>query len=120
MKEGEGEGDIIIKIDKCKIGGDDGEKSRNVSVEKKEKGSGVKKSPKPPRPPGPRGLSLDAADQKLIKEILMIKRARIKAKPLPLRKTNPSSTPNFIAMLFTLLFCLVILFQGTSTTTTTS
>ncbi|XP_042019873.1 uncharacterized protein LOC121767619 isoform X1 [Salvia splendens] len=75
---------------------------------------------KPPRPP--RGLSLDAADQKLIKEIselLMMKRARIerikalkKAKAAKGMSSSASSAGNFIAMLFTLLFCIVIIFQG--------
>ncbi|XP_057806108.1 uncharacterized protein LOC131021045 [Salvia miltiorrhiza] len=76
---------------------------------------------KPPRPP--RGLSLDAADQKLIKEIsdlLMIKRARIE-RLKALKKTraaakgmssSPSSAGSFIAMLFTLVFCILIIFQG--------
>lgn len=72
---------------------------------------------KPPRPP--RGLSLDAADQKLIKEIselLMIKRARIE-RVRALKKTKAakgmsSSAGNLIAMLFTLVFCIVIIFQG--------
>ncbi|KAG6764047.1 hypothetical protein POTOM_031501 [Populus tomentosa] len=70
---------------------------------------------KPPRPP--RGPSLDAADQKLIKEIselAMLKRARIeRMKALKkLKATKPSSNNNLFAMVFTILFCLVILFQG--------
>lgn len=75
---------------------------------------------KPPRPP--RGLSLDAADQKLIKEIselLMIKRARIerikalkKMKAAKGMSASASSGGNLIAMLFTVLFCIVIIFQG--------
>lgn len=75
---------------------------------------------KPPRPP--RGLSLDAADQKLIKEIselLIIKRARIermkalkKTKAAKGTSASASSSGNLIAMLFTLLFCIVIIFQG--------
>ncbi|KAH6833066.1 transmembrane protein [Perilla frutescens var. hirtella] len=75
---------------------------------------------KPPRPP--RGLSLDAADQKLIKEIselLMIKRARIermkalkKTKAAKGTSASASSSGNLVAMLFTVLFCIVIIFQG--------
>lgn len=71
---------------------------------------------KPPRPP--RGPSLDAADQKLIQEIselAMLKRARIeRMKALKKLKatTKPSSNSNLYAMVFTVLFCLVILFQG--------
>ncbi|KAK4433856.1 hypothetical protein Salat_0548300 [Sesamum alatum] len=81
----------------------------------------AKKPPKPPRPP--RGLSLDAADQKLIKEIselARIKRARIERMKLLKRmkaakassSASASSSGNFIAMLFTILFCMVIIFQG--------
>ena len=70
---------------------------------------------KPPRPP--RGPSLDAADQKLIKEIselAMLKRARIeRMKALKkLKATKPSSNNNLFAIVLTILFCLVILFQG--------
>ncbi|KAK6146245.1 hypothetical protein DH2020_020114 [Rehmannia glutinosa] len=95
----------------------------NVSKSaKKEKrlSMSAKKPPKPPRPP--RGLSLDAADQKLIKEIselAMIKRARIermkalkKMKAAKASSASTSSSGNLIAMLFTILFCIVILFQG--------
>ncbi|GER43976.1 hypothetical protein STAS_20856 [Striga asiatica] len=81
----------------------------------------AKKPPKPPRPP--RGLSLDAADQKLIKEIselAMIKRARIE-RMRALKKMRAgakassgasSSSGNLIAMLFTVVFCIVVIFQG--------
>lgn len=78
----------------------------------------AKKPPKPPRPP--RGLSLDAADQKLIQEfaqLAMMKRARterMKAlKKMKAAKASSSSSGNLFAMLFTVIFCLVILFQGT-------
>ncbi|CAI0626499.1 unnamed protein product [Linum tenue] len=79
-----------------------------------------KKSPKPPRPP--RGPSLDAADLKLIKEIselAMLKRARIERikamKKAKVAKQSPvSSTGNLFAMVFTVLFFLVILCQGMS------
>ncbi|CAI0626498.1 unnamed protein product [Linum tenue] len=78
------------------------------------------KSPKPPRPP--RGPSLDAADLKLIKEIselAMLKRARIERikamKKAKVAKQSPvSSTGNLFAMVFTVLFFLVILCQGMS------
>jgi hypothetical protein len=60
---------------------------------------------------------LDAADQKLIKEIselAMLKRARIeRMKALKkVKATKASSNSNLFAMVFTILFCLVILFQG--------
>ncbi|CAN4106331.1 unnamed protein product [Withania somnifera] len=79
-------------------------------------------SKKPPRPP--RGLSLDAADQKLIKEIAelaMVKRARIervkalkKMKAAKASSTSSSSTGSVLAFLFTVLFFLVLCFQGIS------
>ncbi|KAK2990208.1 hypothetical protein RJ640_014660 [Escallonia rubra] len=85
---------------------------KKVEKEKRKKPS----AKKPPRPP--RGLSLDAADQKLIKEIAeiaMMKRARIeRMKALKKMKASKasSSVGNFLAMLLTILFLLVILFQG--------
>ncbi|XP_021906730.1 uncharacterized protein LOC110821258 [Carica papaya] len=90
------------------------------SVEKdKHKKSSNKKAPKPPRPP--RGPSLDAADQKLIREIAelaMLKRARIERmkalKKMKAAKASSSSNGNLFAILFTILFCLVIIFQGMS------
>lgn len=84
------------------------------------KSTSAKKPTKPPRPP--RGLSLDAADQKLIKELselAMIKRARIermkalkKMKEAKASSISASSSGNLMAILFTLLFCVVIIFQG--------
>lgn len=84
-------------------------------VKEKRKKTSNKKAPKPPRPP--RGPSLDAADQKLIKEIselAKLKRARIeRMKALKIMKAaKASSNSNLFAMLFTVLFCLVIIFQG--------
>ncbi|KAL5541496.1 hypothetical protein UlMin_009206 [Ulmus minor] len=87
-------------------------------VKEKRKKTSNKKAPKPPRPP--RGPSLDAADQKLIREIselAMLKRARterMKAlKKMKAAKASSSSS-NLFAMVFTFLFCLVIIFQGIS------
>lgn len=82
---------------------------------KKNKKASAKKPPRPPR-----GLSLDAADQKLIREIAeiaMLKRARIERmkaikKMKAAKASSSSSSGNLFAMLFTILFCLVILFQG--------
>ena len=82
-------------------------------VEEKRKKTSNKKPPRPPR-----GPSLDAADQKLIKEIselAMLKRARIERMKKALKKvkaTKASPNSNLFAMVFTILFCLVILFQG--------
>ncbi|KAF5752118.1 hypothetical protein HS088_TW01G00025 [Tripterygium wilfordii] len=87
-------------------------------VREKRKKTSNKKSLKPPRPP--KGPSLDAADQKLIREITelaTLKRARIERmkalKKMKAAKTS-SSNGNFLAMVFTILFCLVIIFQGMS------
>ncbi|KAJ0034422.1 hypothetical protein Pint_24304 [Pistacia integerrima] len=87
-------------------------------VKEKRKKSSNKKAPKPPKPP--RGPSLDSADLKLIKEITeiaMLKRARIeRMKALKKMKAAKQSSPNsnILAMVFTVLFCLVIIFQGLS------
>ncbi|KAM5568693.1 hypothetical protein ABKV19_016296 [Rosa sericea] len=84
----------------------------------KRKKTSNKKAPKPPRPP--RGPSLDAADQKLIKELSEIakwKRARVERmkalKKMKAAKASSSNT-NIYAMVFTVLFCVVLLFQGIS------
>lgn len=89
----------------------------NKTGKEKRKTKSTKKPPKPPRPP--RGLSLDAYDQKLIKEIAqlaMMKRTRIERvkalKKIKASKASSSSSGNLFAMLFTIVFCLVILFQG--------
>ena len=81
----------------------------------------TKSATKPPRPP--RGLSLDAYDQKLIKEIAqlaMMKRARVERikalKKIKAAKASSSSSGNLFAMLFTIVFFLVILFQGINRT----
>lgn len=89
------------------------------NVKDKRKSTSAKKPPRPPR-----GLSLDAADQKLIKEIAeitMIKRARIerikalkKMKAAKASSTSSSSAGNVLALLFTLLFFVVLCFQGMS------
>ncbi|XP_050372563.1 uncharacterized protein LOC126790394 [Argentina anserina] len=91
------------------------EKTRQKDKRKK---TSNKKPPKPPRPP--RGPSLDAADQKLIKElseIAMWKRARVERmkalKKMKAAKAS-SSNSNVYAMVFTILFCVVLIFQGIS------
>lgn len=85
-------------------------------LKEKRKKTTNKKPPKPPRPP--RGPSLDAADHKLIKEIselAMLKRARterMKAlKKMKAAKSSPKGSSIF-AMVMTILFFLVIIFQG--------
>ncbi|MCD9640847.1 hypothetical protein HAX54_026553 [Datura stramonium] len=88
----------------------------------KRKSTSAKNPSKPPRPP--RGFSLDAADQKLIKEIAelaMIKRARIermkalkKMKAAKASSTSSVLNGSSIALLFTIFFFFVLLFQGMS------
>ncbi|XP_062174388.1 uncharacterized protein LOC133879700 [Alnus glutinosa] len=87
-------------------------------LKEKRKKTSNKKAPKPPRPP--RGPSLDAADQKLIKEIselAMLKRARVERmkalKKMKAAKSSPKGSSIF-AMVMTILFFLVIIFQGMS------
>ncbi|KAL9385117.1 hypothetical protein Peur_022127 [Populus x canadensis] len=89
---------------------------RKDVVEKRIKN--LKKPPKPPRPP--KGLSLDAADQKLMKEITelaMRKRARIERlkalKKMRAAKTSSWSS-SLSAMVITIIFCLIIIYQGIS------
>ncbi|GLT64905.1 hypothetical protein SLA2020_373680 [Shorea laevis] len=84
--------------------------------EEKQKKTNVRKPPKPPRPP--KGPILDAADQKLVREIselAMRKRARIKRiqalKKMKAAKSSSTSS-SLSALIVTLLFCLVIIFQG--------
>lgn len=103
------------------------------------KAAKVKKAPKPPRPP--KGPSLDAADMRLIKEIsrvAMKKRERIerlkalkkmKAARLPSPSSSsssssssfsPSSGGTISAMVITILFFLVLIFQGISSSSSSS
>lgn len=86
------------------------------SVEQKYEKPNSRKAPKPPRPP--RGPSLDAADHKLVREIAelaMRKRARIeRSKAMKRMKTTKGSKSysSLSAMIVTLLFCLIVIFQG--------
>ncbi|XWS53491.1 hypothetical protein CRYUN_Cryun10bG0005800 [Craigia yunnanensis] len=95
----------------------------NKLVKEKRKSLGNKKPPKPPRPP--RAPSLDAADQKLIREIAelaRLKRAKIvRMKALKKMKAAKakSSNSNIFAMVFTVIF-FVIMFQGMSSRGTTT
>ncbi|XP_055811185.1 uncharacterized protein LOC129880937 isoform X2 [Solanum dulcamara] len=108
-------GSVSVFIDEASLA----EKKKS---KEKRKSTSAKKPPKPPRPP--RGLSLDAADHKLIKEIAelaMIKRARterMKAlKKMKAAKASPPSSAlngSSLALLFTIFFFFVLLFQGIS------
>lgn len=73
----------------------------------------LKKPPKPPRPP--KSLSLVASDEKLVQEISILKRARIERIKALKRKKNAkakSSSSNLLAMIVTVIFCLIIVWQG--------
>uniref|UniRef100_A0A7N0UH11 Uncharacterized protein n=1 Tax=Kalanchoe fedtschenkoi TaxID=63787 RepID=A0A7N0UH11_KALFE len=85
----------------------------------KHKKINVKRPPKPPRPP--KGPSLDAADLKLIRELSELaleKRMRIERmkdlKKMRASKAAPpsSSCNSSAALIVTVLFCLIILYQG--------
>ncbi|KAL3814624.1 hypothetical protein ACJIZ3_015892 [Penstemon smallii] len=81
----------------------------------KSKKHNSKRAPKPPRPP--KGPLLDASDMKLLKEIseLNLKRKRMeRIRTLKNRKKEkPSSlNRNLLPLLVTVIFFLVIIFQG--------
>ncbi|OIT30662.1 PREDICTED: uncharacterized protein LOC109209681 isoform X1 [Nicotiana attenuata] len=75
------------------------------------------KPPKPPRPP--KGPSLDAADIKFVKEISEIaiwkrrRTERIKALKKIKKESASPSKMNILATVITVLFFLIIIFQGT-------
>lgn len=101
--EGEDNHELMVLVEK------------NLTEEKCKK-TNSRKPPKPPRPP--KGPLLDAADQKLVREIAelaMRKHARIKRikamKKMKAAKASSSSS-SLSDMVITVLFCLVILFQG--------
>ncbi|KAF9688183.1 hypothetical protein SADUNF_Sadunf02G0170600 [Salix dunnii] len=88
-------------------------------VQEKHLQKSLRKPPKPPRPP--RSLSLDASDKKLMKEIAelaMRKRARIERlkalKKMRAEKASSSSS-SLSAMFITIIFCLIIIYQGMKT-----
>ena len=100
-----------------------GEKAEDTFMEKekvnekrKKTSFNNKKHPKPPRPPG--APSLDEADMKFVKEISERARLRHKSRESvkALKKMKaikaPSFNINLIAMIITIIFCLVIIFQG--------
>ncbi|CAL0325434.1 unnamed protein product [Lupinus luteus] len=91
-----------------------------TSVKEKRKMSSHKKAPKPPRPP--RAPSLDSADLKLIREIseiAMLKRSRIERmkalkKMRAAKSSSSSSSSSMFAIVFTVVFCILIILQGMS------
>ncbi|CAN4110944.1 unnamed protein product [Withania somnifera] len=74
------------------------------------------KPPKPPRPP--KGPSLDASDVKLVKEISELaiwkrrRTERVNALKKVTKESGSSSKMNILATMITILFFLVITFQG--------
>lgn len=111
----------MVKAENKFLVGKDSVKSveNNSPVKEKRKKSGNKKAAKPPRPP--KAPSLDAADHKLIREITelaMLKRARIERlkvlKKMKAAKSSSSSgsSSSMFALVFTFVFCIVILLQG--------
>lgn len=112
--------DVMIVTNKPMMGRDSANRAQQTPVREKRKKASNKKAPKPPRPP--KAPSLDAADHKLIREIselAMLKRARIERmkalkKMKVVKSSSPSSsnTSSLLAMVFTVVFFVVIIFQG--------
>ncbi|XP_022846968.1 uncharacterized protein LOC111369618 isoform X1 [Olea europaea var. sylvestris] len=81
-------------------------------------GKSKKAANKPPLPP--KGPSLDAADMKLVRDISLhatkrrerIERMKALKKRKAAKESSPSSTGTMSAMIITILFFLVIIFQG--------
>ncbi|PKI62648.1 uncharacterized protein LOC116209321 [Punica granatum] len=104
------------RVGGCKTPGS--AEKKEASKEKRKKSSN-KKPPRPPRPP--RCPSLDAADQKLMREITelaMLKRARIERmkalKKAKNCKASSFSSNTVLALVFTVIFFIVVIFQGVS------
>ncbi|PIA46319.1 hypothetical protein AQUCO_01500082v1 [Aquilegia coerulea] len=100
-----------------------GEENVNLLLKKSAKEKWKKRTEKPPKPPRPPGSpSLDAADQKLVREIselAMLNRVRVerlkaqkKNRAAKASSSSSSSNSSLCAMIVTLLFCLIIIFQG--------
>lgn len=104
-----GEGVKLIKEEEEDV------RAEAVMDQKKTK-RGSKKPPKPPRPP--RGPTFNEADIKLVREISQLSRLRraryerIKALQKMRADRASSSKSNVFAMIITILFICVIVFQG--------
>ncbi|KAJ4825098.1 hypothetical protein Tsubulata_016810 [Turnera subulata] len=91
---------------------------KKMVKEKRKQKSSPKPPSKPPRPPG--GLSLQPADISIVREISELARLkharneRLKAlrKKRAEKASSASSSTNILAMVITILFFLVIIFQG--------
>lgn len=88
----------------------------NKMAKDNRKQKNLKKPPKPPRPP--RGPSWETADMDLVRqasELARLKHARnerLKALKMKRAEKASSSSINILAMFITILFFLVIIFQG--------
>ncbi|OIW00159.1 hypothetical protein TanjilG_29149 [Lupinus angustifolius] len=111
----------VDKVTSKLLGGQDSvDCADKTSVKEKRKTSSHKKAPKPPRPP--RAPSLDSADLKLIREIsefAMLKRSRIERmkalkKMRAAKSSSSSSSSSMFAIVFTVVFCILIILQGMS------
>ncbi|KAK4801784.1 hypothetical protein SAY86_022271 [Trapa natans] len=109
----------MLSPERAEGGRTPGSTEKMEATKEKHKKTSRKKPPRPPRPP--RGPSLDSADHKLIKEIAelaMLKKARserMKAlKKAKNSKTSSSSNNAVLAMAFTIIFFLIVIFQGIS------
>ncbi|XP_047173884.1 uncharacterized protein LOC124841622 [Vigna umbellata] len=112
-------GDLMKVTSTPLMGKDSGNRALQTPTKEKRKKASNKKAPKPPR--SPQAPSLDAADLKLIREIselAMLKRARIermkalKKMKIAKSRSSSSSSTSFLAMVFTVVFFVVIIFQG--------
>ncbi|CAK8531540.1 unnamed protein product [Lathyrus sativus] len=90
-----------------------------IPAKENRKKASNKKAAKPPRPP--KGPSLDEADYKLIRELselAMQKRARVERmkalKKMKNAKPASSNSTSALALIFTVLFFIVIIIQGMS------
>lgn len=116
------EGEEVLDLAEKSLRGEDetldlAEKKTEVEKTKKKK-KGGRKPPKPPRPP--RAVSLEPTDQKVIQqisELAMMKRARIERMKalMKMKNSRPASlSSNFWPLIITVLFCIIIVWQGFS------
>lgn len=111
--------DKLLNSDEISANGEEAQCCRFREDKTLDKEKSKKKNPaKPPKPPRPpRGPSLDASDMKLLKEIseLNLKRKRMERirtlKKMKKEKAS-SSISNLFALLVTVIFLSVIVFQG--------
>ncbi|XP_052184985.1 uncharacterized protein LOC127796715 isoform X1 [Diospyros lotus] len=111
-----GNSELLIGNISAEESGEDIPLTENKRVKEKYKTINYKKAAKPPRPP--KGPLLDAADLQLVREIsvLAMKRRARNERAKALRKMregkSSSSYTSLSAMIITIFFFLIILFQG--------